>query len=74
MGLIGIVLAFIMLISKLSSVQTLGTDYLTPFSPLNITALKNSIIRKNRKHLKERPTYLTKNIKRMGDYNEKNTN
>ena len=31
-------------------------------------------IRKNRKHLKERPTYLTKNIKRMGDYNEKNTN
>ena len=72
MGLIGIVLAFIMLIAKLSSIQTLGTDYLTPFSPLNITALKNSIIRKNRKELKTRPTYLTKNIIRMGDANEKN--
>ena len=72
MGLIGIVLAFLMLIAKLSSIETLGVDYLTPFSPLNITALKNSIIRKNRKYLKERPTYLTKNIKRMNDNNEKN--
>ena len=74
MGLIGIVLAFIMLISKLVSLETLGVDYLTPFSPLNITNLKDSIVRVNRKKLKERPTYLTKNIIRLGDYNEKDNN
>lgn len=74
MGIIGIVLAFIMLIAKLSSIETLGVDYLTPFSPLNITALKNSIIRENRKKLKTRPTYLTKNITRMGEEYEKNNN
>lgn len=74
MGIIGIVLAFLMMISKLCSIQTLGVDYLTPFSPLNISALKNTIIRENRKNLKKRPTYLTKNITRMGDTNEKNNN
>ena len=74
MGLIGVVLAFIMLTAKLSSIETLGTDYLTPFSPLNITNLKNSIIRTNRKKLKERPTYLTKNVKRLDDINEENNN
>ena len=63
-----------MLIAKLSSIETLGVDYLTPFSPLNITALKNSIIRENRKKLKTRPTYLTKNITRMGEEYEKNNN
>jgi len=74
MGIIGIVLAFIMLISKLASLETLGVDYLTPFSPLSIKSLKNSIIRTNRKKLIERPNYLTKNIHRMGDINEKNNN
>lgn len=74
MGIIGIVLAFLMLISKLSSIKTLGTYYLTPFSPLNTSSLKNSIIRINRKKIFNRPTYLTKNTIRMRRKNEKSNN
>lgn len=71
MGLIGFVAMFIIFIAKLASLECLGTPYLTPFSPLHIQDLKNSIIRVSRKNLKQRPKYLTKNLKRMEDYYEK---
>lgn len=70
MGIIGFVLMFIIFIAKLASLECLGTPYLTPFSPLSIRSLKDSLIRVSRKNLKNRPTYLTKNVKRMGDTNE----
>jgi len=74
MGLIGFVAMFIIFIAKLASLECLGTPYLTPFSPLNIRSLKDSIIRVSRKKLKERPEYLTKNIQRLGDdYEESNS-
>ena len=72
MGIIGMVLAFIIFIAKLSSLETLGTDYLSPISPLNINGLKSNFIRVHRKLLKYRPSYLTKNNKRMDDNYEKN--
>lgn len=72
MGLIGFVAMFIIFVAKLSSLECLGTPYLTPFSPLNIRSLKDSIIRVSRKNLKYRPEYLTKNLKRMDDSYEKN--
>ncbi|MBE5820745.1 MAG: spore germination protein [Clostridiales bacterium] len=72
MGLVGFVAIFIMFIAKLSSLECLGTPYLTPFSPLNIRSLKDSIIRVTRKKLKQRPEYLTKNLKRLDDNYEKN--
>ena len=67
MGIIGIVVAFIIFIAKLSSIECLGTSYLTPISPLMTKNLKDSIIRLNRKKIKNRPTYLTKNTKRLDD-------
>lgn len=72
MGLIGFVAIFIIFIAKLSSLECLGTPYLTPFSPLNIKSLKDSLIRVSRKNLKNRPEYLTKNLKRLDDNYEKN--
>ena len=74
MGIVGFLVAFIVFIAKLSSLECLGTPYLTPFSPLNIRSLKDSLIKVSTKNLKNRPTYLTKNVKRMGDRNEENNN
>lgn len=73
MGLIGFVAVFIIFIAKLSSMECLGTPYLTPFSPLNIRSLKDSLIRVSRKKLKERPHYLTKNLKRLDDNYEESS-
>jgi len=67
MGIIGIVVALIIFIAKLSSIECLGTSYLTPISPLFTKSLKNSFIRLNRKKLKDRPTFLTDNLKRLDD-------
>ena len=72
MGLIGFVAIFIIFVAKLCSLECLGTPYLTPFSPLNLRSLKDSIIRVSRKKLKARPEYLTKNLKRLDDSYEKN--
>lgn len=74
MGIIGFMVMFIIFIAKLASMECLDTPYLTPFSPLNIKSLKNSLIRVSRKYLKNRPAYLTKNLKRIGDNYEKNNN
>ena len=74
MGLIGFVAMFIIFVAKLTSLECLGTPYLTPFSPLNIRSLKDSIIRVSRKKLKERPEYFTKKLKRLDDnYEESNS-
>ena len=72
MGIIGFILMLIIFITKLSSLECMGTPYLTPLSPISINDLKDSIIRFSRKKMKERPKYLTKNLKRMGEINEKN--
>ena len=63
---------FIIFIAKLSSLECLETPYLTPFGPLSIRSLKDSLIRVSRKNLKYRPEYLTKNLKRLDDSYEKN--
>ena len=55
MGLIGFVLAFIIFIAKLSSLECLSVPYLTPFSPIKIRSLKDSLIRVSRKYLKNNP-------------------
>lgn len=74
LGLIGVVVALIVFIAKLASMDCLDVDYLTPISPLKISSLKDNIVRLSRKKLKTRPEFLTDNITRMRDADEKNNN
>lgn len=70
-GLIGIVVAGIIFITKLASVSTDEVPYLVPFSPLHPTELKDAIIRLPINKLKKRPDYLAPNNQtKLGDKNE----
>ena len=73
MGIIGLFLAFVIFIARLTNLECLGTPYLTPISPINTRSILDSIIRITRKKLKFRPSYLTNNKKRMDDMHEKNS-
>lgn len=59
MGIIGIVAGGIIFVAKLASLETMGTPYLAPLSPLNLTAQKDGIARFSRKKLKKRPIYIS---------------
>ena len=68
LGLIGVVVAGIVLITRLSSIDILGISYLSPFSPLNIQGQKYGIIKLPNTLLKNRPSYLNlKDKVRLGD-------
>lgn len=61
-GIIGVLLAFIFFIIKLSSLTSFGICYLTPYSPISKTGLKNSIIKFPTKYLNKRETAFSNNI------------
>lgn len=68
LGLIGIVVSLIMFITKLASIETLDTPYLSPISPFNLEAQKNAIIKFPKTKLKKRPSYLnTKDNIKVGE-------
>jgi spore germination protein KA len=71
MGLVGFIVASLILITNLCSIEVIGLPYLIPFSPLNINALKDSLFMVSRNKMKKRANYLTNNIIRIGDKNEK---
>ena len=72
LGLIGISVAGIILVTRLASMETLGTPYLAPLSPFNLKAQKYGLLKSARGKTLERPRFLhTKNIKR-GENNEQN--
>lgn len=65
-GLIGIFIGLIIFIAKLSSLEALGTPYLTPIAPFKLNDWKQEIIRTPIKTIKNRPSYLTdKNITKL---------
>ena len=66
-GLIGILIAMLVLIIKLSSIETYDVPYLTPISPLNRMIFNDSIILKKINKRKKRPSYLTNNITKAGE-------
>lgn len=72
LGIIGFMVSFIIFIAKLSSLECLGTPYLTPFSPLSMRSLKDSIVRFSRKKINNRPVYLTNNVTKLEGSYEKN--
>lgn len=68
LGITGFVIASIIFIVKLCSIESNGIPYLTPISPFYPKFQKDAIIRTPRTSMKYRPSYLTrKNQKRMGD-------
>ena len=64
-GIIGIVCVGIIFITNLASINIYSIPYLTPLSPLNKNIIDDSVIMKNQKERKKRPTYLTKNETRV---------
>lgn len=68
LGMIGIVIAGFILITRLSSINVLGISYLSPFSPFSLQGQKYGIIKTPRSVLKRRPLFLKpKNKTRLGD-------
>lgn len=68
MGLIGFFVALIMLLIKLASLESLEVPYLAPFSPIDLQAWKDGIVKFPINKLKKRPAYLApKNQTRQGD-------
>lgn len=70
MGIIGVVIVFLFLLIKLSSLESFGKPYLMPYVPINKEGLKNSIIKFPFKKVKKRESYLSNNIVKMGDYHD----
>lgn len=60
-GLLGIVVASLILIIELASIENLQVPYLEPYSPLNLNNLKDSILLFKTSKRKKRNTFLTKN-------------
>jgi len=71
LGAIGFIVAGIIFIVKLCSIETLEVPYLTPISPLYPNLIKESILKRPRNKMKQRPNYLgQQDTIRMGDNNE----
>lgn len=70
MGLIGFLCAGIIYISEIASLESFGVGYLKPFSPFNKAMFRDTIFVKPHNKMKDRPTYISKNVRRLGDKNE----
>lgn len=65
-GLVGVIVAGLIFIIKLSSLEENGLPYLTPISPFYLNEQNNTLFRIKRSNMIYRPFYLTKkNRKRM---------
>ncbi len=66
-GLYGIVLAILMIIAHLSSLENFGVPYLSPFGPVRFRDLKDTWVRYPQSSLRKRPVYLRPvKIRKMG--------
>ena len=70
-GIVGFIIALLLFITKLASIEYNGIPYLAPIAPFNKNANKDAIIRLPRNKLFKRPIYFSKkNQTRMRDKNE----
>ena len=67
LGFIGLVIAFLIFLIKLCSIEYLGIPYTIPTAPLYKEMLKDSFIRFSRTKIKYRAPYLSKNKIKLGD-------
>jgi spore germination protein KA len=70
MGFFGLMLGLLFLLMYLSSLETFGLPYFSPFAPLDFQGLKDSIVRLPLWKLKFRPRELSLNRRRMTDWRE----
>ena len=66
-GLVGIISLFLVFIAKASSLEVLGVPYFTPLAPFIKKDIKASIVKQKQNKIKNRDSYLTNNLKRIGD-------
>ena len=74
LGIIGFVSITFIFVTKLSSIVSFDTPYLTPISPLSITGIKNYLFRIRRNKLFYRPKYLSDNTRKMVGHEKINHN
>ena len=74
LGIIGFVSISFIFVTKLSSIVSFDTPYLTPISPLSISGIKNYLFRIERNKLFNRPKYLSDNTRKMVNHEKINSN
>ena len=72
LGLYGLLLGAMALFIHLCSLESFGVPFYAPFAPLDISALKDSILRFPIRSTKYRPSFLSNNRRRMHFDNESN--
>lgn len=68
LGFIGLIIALLIFIVKLCSIEYLNIPYTVPTAPLYPNILKDSFVRFSRLNIKKRAPYNTKNETRMEEY------
>lgn len=68
LGLLGLAVGLMIVVNHMLSLRSFGVPYMDPYAPLNIKALKDSIIRAPFHKLKRRPSNIhPKNTVRVGE-------
>ncbi len=70
LGIFGVLVIFLLFITKLTSLESFGLPYLYPLAPTSITGLKNSIIKFPTKYLNKRQKAISNNIIRYKEENK----
>ena len=65
LGLFGLLIGSMALFVYLCSLESFGVPYFAPFAPLDVSALKDSVLRFPLRSTKERPSLLSNNRRRM---------
>ena len=70
LGLYGLLLGAVSMMIYLCSLESFGVPYFAPFAPLDLSALKDSVLRFPLHLMKKRPAVLSGNRRRIADGNE----
>lgn len=74
LGLLGIAIGLMVVVNHMLSLRSFGVPYIAPYAPLNIKALKDSIVRAPFYQLKKRPQNIyPQDQTRMGEMVEDHT-
>jgi len=71
LGITGIILALVLFLIKIASINIFGIPYLMPYVPIDKEGLKNSIIKLPLRRLTKREKYLSNNTIKEVFHDEK---